>query len=530
MYTNNCVINSVCSNLCFRTSIYVQKRWKSKKVHWSVLAKKIYPVDKALEHFDDFYKTVFGRRWPSIRLALLSPHKYCAVINNFGDSDMAVSDLQNIGAMSMRRLFELEKETIKQQKQEDRRKKDLEKIFKLDRKLEQMMVAKQQKELESLYPHREKSESACVPADILTLNKSSSDTSHGSSVNMNRKDHAEECGDALIEKSLHSSLRDADFDTQRLIDPASGLSAAALYEYVPATRLKGMEDWIVESQHYRYYKKNTDFPVHIESDHDFIFPDHLQVLTFERGNVSSFPAPKRGSTGVLNYYLLDGGSLLPVLALGVNPGDRVLDMCAAPGGKSLLMLQTLFPALLVCNDVQESRTNRIHAVIKQYLYSMDKWKNRLIVTQRDGRDIDEYNIYNKILVDVPCTIDRHSLHENENNIFKPTRVKERLKIPEIQAELLGHALKLVQPGGTVVYSTCSLSPIQNDGVVHMALRKVWEETDIQVVVKDMTAALEPVNCMYKLGQDLGLKYGHLVLPFIPCNFGPMYFCKLVRRK
>jgi 16S rRNA C967 or C1407 C5-methylase (RsmB/RsmF family) len=48
---------------------------------------------------------------------------------------------------------------------------------------------------------------------------------------------------------------------------------------------------------------------------------------------------------------------------------------------------------------------------------------------------------------------------------------------------LSHALKIVEPGGTVVYSTCSLSPIQNDGVVHMALRKVWEETDIQVIVK-----------------------------------------------
>lgn len=46
-----------------------------------------------------------------------------------------------------------------------------------------------------------------------------------------------------------------------------------------------------------------------------------------------------------------------------------------------------------------------------------------------------------------------------------------------------HALKIVQPGGTVVYSTCSLSPIQNDGVVHMALRKVWEESDVQVTVK-----------------------------------------------
>lgn len=49
--------------------------------------------------------------------------------------------------------------------------------------------------------------------------------------------------------------------------------------------------------------------------------------------------------GIADYYLMDGGSLLPVLALGVNPGDRVLDMCAAPGGKSLLILQTLFPGL-----------------------------------------------------------------------------------------------------------------------------------------------------------------------------------------
>jgi len=48
--------------------------------------------------------------------------------------------------------------------------------------------------------------------------------------------------------------------------------------------------------------------------------------------------------------------------------------------------------------------------------------------------------------------------------------------------------------------------------------------------RDMTDALEPFRCIYNLGQDLGLKYGHLVLPFIPCNFGPTYFCKLVRTK
>lgn len=86
-------------------------------------------------------------------------------------------------------------------------------------------------------------------------------------------------------------------------------------------------------------------------------------------------------------------------------------------------------------------------------------------------------------MDVPCTTDRHSLKENDNNIFKPSRVKERLKLPELQSELLAHALKIVNVGGIVVYSTCTLSPIQNDGVVNMALKSLWEETKVEVVVQ-----------------------------------------------
>lgn len=51
---------------------------------------------------------------------------------------------------------------------------------------------------------------------------------------------------------------------------------------------------------------------------------------------------------VTDYYLMDASSLLPVLALSLRPGDSVLDMCAAPGGKSLLCLQTLYPGNESC--------------------------------------------------------------------------------------------------------------------------------------------------------------------------------------
>lgn len=62
----------------------------------SVVKKKIHPKDKALEHFDDFYGSVYGKRWKSLRLALLSPHKYIAIVNNFGNPEKISQKLEVI--------------------------------------------------------------------------------------------------------------------------------------------------------------------------------------------------------------------------------------------------------------------------------------------------------------------------------------------------------------------------------------------------------------------------------------------------
>jgi len=98
----------------------------------------------------------------------------------------------------------------------------------------------------------------------------------------------------------------------------------------------------------------------------------------------------------LDYYLLDGASVLPVLALDLQPGDAVLDMCAAPGGKILSIFQTLMPHLMVANDIQKSRVNRIHKVIDQYIASINHGKI-LFVTERDARFIDDKDMFNKVM-------------------------------------------------------------------------------------------------------------------------------------
>lgn len=123
---------------------------------------------------------------------------------------------------------------------------------------------------------------------------------------------------------------------------------------------------------------------------------------------------------------MDGASLLPVLALGVQPGDTVLDMCAAPGGKSLAILQTLSPKLLVCNDLSASRLTRIHKVLGQFLYDYNStWKGMLSVRQMDGTSIDETDVFDKVwhlFIPDPCHHNgffRHPSEGTAGDIFCP---------------------------------------------------------------------------------------------------------------
>lgn len=286
-------------------------------------------------------------------------------------------------------------------------------------------------------------------------------------------------------KSLQQTIEeDSDFEYHRIID-TTAMGTAGLHEFIPATKLKGMEDWVLESDHYKYYSTTTDFPLSIEMETQLTFPENLHIFTYEKGNVSGFRKARRSVTGVSSHYIMNGSSILPPLALDIQPGERVLDACAAPGGKSLLMLQTLHPDVLVCNDLQQSRLNRIEKTLSEFIYDFDeKWnRTRCILTQEDARCIREYGMYDKILVDAPCTTDRRSVMGSENNIFKSTRIKERLQLPEQQAAILTNCIQLLKPGGSLVYATCSLSPIQNDGVVHMALSNVFREFSITATIK-----------------------------------------------
>ena len=88
------------------------------------------------------------------------------------------------------------------------------------------------------------------------------------------------------------------------------------------------------------------------------------------------------------------------------------------------------------------------------------------------------------------------------------------------------AIQCTKPGGTIVYSTCTLDPVQNDGVIGMSLQKIWENSKLDVAICDLSKTIQPFKPMMKFAENT--RFGQLIMPCIAQNFGPMYVAKLKR--
>uniref|UniRef100_A0A673FPK4 5-cytosine rRNA methyltransferase NSUN4 n=1 Tax=Sinocyclocheilus rhinocerous TaxID=307959 RepID=A0A673FPK4_9TELE len=220
-----------------------------------------------------------------------------------------------------------------------------------------------------------------------------------------------------------------------------------------------------------------------------ISPD-IKCLVFPKGDISRFKPARPDSSGILGYYLLDAASVLPVLALDVQPGHTVLDLCAAPGGKTLALLQTHSVNYLWANDLSGSRTMRLRRTLQSYLPKEFLDENKIHITSTDGRQLGmtEEKSFDRVSIGIPCytnkykfcTTDRHSAMVEENNVFKRSWTKERQTSP-----LANTAASATRRGGNVVYSTCSLSQLQNECVVQQAISLAQQELGIAVQVQDL---------------------------------------------
>lgn len=224
-----------------------------------------------------------------------------------------------------------------------------------------------------------------------------------------------------------------------------------------------------------------------------------------------FPHPKRDSNNVCDSYMLDAASVLATEALELAHGDNVLDLCAAPGGKSLAILQQLGLPVgrLTANEVSFERRRRLWKVITEYI--PENLRHCVCVTGRDGMRWSGSELFDKVLVDAPCSSERHLL-QNHEELYKWTE-QRTVNCAKRQLALLNAGLKSVHVGGLVVYSTCSISYTENDGVIEKALKKL--KIDFEVV-----------HQKWLLGEET--EHGWIVLPDTQSGWGPLYFSVLRR--
>lgn len=162
------------------------------------------------------------------------------------------------------------------------------------------------------------------------------------------------------------------------------------------------------------------------------------------------------------FYLQQAVTGVAALALGVEPGDRVLDLCAAPGGKTAHVAELTGPdGMVVAADWNEKR---IRALLGN-LYRMGHAS--ALVLSADGRVFPEGVLFDRVLVDAPCSAE--GTLRRSGGVLPFQKDGFRARIANVQEALLRRAVRLVRPGGTVLYVTCTFAPEENESVVARVL-------------------------------------------------------------
>ncbi|KAI8987971.1 S-adenosyl-L-methionine-dependent methyltransferase [Mycotypha africana] len=247
---------------------------------------------------------------------------------------------------------------------------------------------------------------------------------------------------------------------------------------------------------------------------DLTMLDFVSIPCYASKSLARFPPPSKDSNGITDYYILDAGSVLATEALDIQPDDQVLDICAAPGGKSLAVLQRLDKQYgrLTSNEIASDRRRRLRQVIESYIPADIAAEVSTVVGKDGTRYYGEPEQYDKVLLDAPCSSERHLLHDDkEFDMWTPKRTKVNAKR---QLSILKAALHSVRVDGLVLYGTCSISSLENDKVVERMIKKGKIPVEAVKMKK------------WAIGERT--KYGWIVLPDKTDGWGPLYF-SLLRR-
>lgn len=160
-------------------------------------------------------------------------------------------------------------------------------------------------------------------------------------------------------------------------------------------------------------------------------------------------------------YLQSLSSMLPVIILQPNEKDNILDMTAAPGGKTTqIAAYTKNKAFITATEKNKIRLQRLEYNVKK------QGVKNINIMQEDSRKLSDYFSFDRILLDAPCS------GSGTENVFSEKFTEELInRSIKTQEELLVKALSILKSGGEMVYSTCSILKDENENVLRNVLKK-----------------------------------------------------------
>ena len=164
------------------------------------------------------------------------------------------------------------------------------------------------------------------------------------------------------------------------------------------------------------------------------------------------------------YYLQEPSAMTPASRIPIEPGDRVLDLCAAPGGKATALGAMLNGSgLLVANDISSSRTRALLRNVELFGIT-----NAFVTNETPAHLKDRFpEFFHKILLDAPCS--GEGMFRKEEALARDWTPEKSDELSVLQKELILQAADMLRPGGQLLYSTCTFAPNEDEEVISYLL-------------------------------------------------------------
>lgn len=186
------------------------------------------------------------------------------------------------------------------------------------------------------------------------------------------------------------------------------------------------------------------------------------VLNKDKSELGKLPEYAQGL-----YYIQNLSSMIPALLLKPNEHEKVLDMCAAPGSKTTQLGEYMKnKGRLVANDVDTWRVQKLKDVLYQFNV------RNAIIKNFDASIFgkQEAGAYDKILLDAPCS-GEGLIYLSDSKSLRFWNIKKTKGLVKIQESLIRSAFNALKENGTLIYSTCTLEPEENEGIVTSLLKE-----------------------------------------------------------